>query len=309
MIYLILTVLGALSVFLLKSHWTERQRIVFIVSMLLGGVVLSVLSEWVFFPDDVISKGEGDDLPSWLEPMMYFVTLAGMGGKLAIDSIDSGKGFTYLVQKEFLVKPIIISPIVFAILYGAVGSAVPVSFLLIFAFQNGFFWQTVLTRDGPSYAPFPLPSISSNGSSPVFIIHGHDLHNLQHLTNLLKEKWDLQPIILAHEPGRGRTIIEKFLDEAQSAIFAIALLTPDDAVTIADTHYAQARPNVTFELGWFYGRLGRERVCILFQEGTKIHSDLDGISRIEFEKSVNEESVILGIARDLAAAGVIERRN
>jgi hypothetical protein len=46
--------------------------------------------------------------------------------------------------------------------------------------------------------------------------------------------------------------------------------------------YAQARPNVIFELGWFYGSLGHSRVCILFKNGTQIHSDLGGISRVQF---------------------------
>ena len=47
------------------------------------------------------------------------------------------------------------------------------------------------------------------------------------------------------------------------------------------------------ELGWFYGRLGRERVCILFKKGTRIHSDLDGINRIPFGRSMTEVAIEL----------------
>ena len=62
-------------------------------------------------------------------------------------------------------------------------------------------------------------------------------------------------------------------------------------------------PNVIFEMGWFYGRLGRKRISILFKRGTKIHSDLEGVSKIEFIESVEET---LGrIERELQAAGLV----
>jgi len=67
------------------------------------------------------------------------------------------------------------------------------------------------------------------------------------------------------------------------------LLSPDDVIKSTKGDYSQARPNVIFELGWFYGRLGRDKVCILFKEGTEIHSDLHGVSRIQFRSSVSEK--------------------
>lgn len=63
-------------------------------------------------------------------------------------------------------------------------------------------------------------------------------------------------------------------------------------------------PNVTFELGWFYGRLGRSKVCILSRKGTKIHSDLDGINRIDFTESVEER--IGEIERELKEARLVK---
>ena len=70
-----------------------------------------------------------------------------------------------------------------------------------------------------------------------------------------------------------------------------ALFTKDDWVRKGKTTYLQARPNVMFELGWFYGKLGRDHVTILLQKGTKIPSDLDGIYRIEFEGNVLDQAV------------------
>ena len=73
---------------------------------------------------------------------------------------------------------------------------------------------------------------------------------------------------------------------------------------LSSTHgYLQARPNVVFELGWFYGRLGREKVCILNKKGAVIHSDLEGISRIPFDKSILEK--VTEIENELKAANVI----
>lgn len=157
----------------------------------------------------------------------------------------------------------------------------------------------------------------------VLLIHGHDDANLLRLADVLRAR-GLQPIILRQEPAKGRTLIEKFEQVAATCAFAFALMTPDDQVRIdvgkpdvrdyydhpavqmvrqMGQQYAQARPNVTFELGWMYGQLGRDRVCILFKKGTQIHSDLEGIERIEFAESVEE--AVSGIERELKAAGLL----
>lgn len=142
-------------------------------------------------------------------------------------------------------------------------------------------------------------------SNCVFIVHGHDELNLLRTKELLRERWALEPVVLSGQPGKGRTIIEKFEDEARRASFAFVLLTPDDVIQKDESEYSQARPNVIFELGWFYGRLGRDRVCILFKEGTQIHSDLDGLSRIQFKDSVAES--MAEIESELVEAGLLEK--
>jgi predicted nucleotide-binding protein len=138
----------------------------------------------------------------------------------------------------------------------------------------------------------------------VFVIHGHDEGNVRLLDELLRERWGLSATILRDQPGLGRTIIEKFEDEAARASYAIALLTPDDVVETSDGGYEQPRPNVVFELGWFFGRLGRSRVCILFKEGTRLHSDLDGISRVQFPERVDQ--AVPGLEKELRAAGFVD---
>lgn len=143
----------------------------------------------------------------------------------------------------------------------------------------------------PDAGRAPLGGGPGPDANTVFIIHGHDEANLLRLEKHLGKRWNLTPIVMRGEAGKGRTLIEKFEQEAAPAGFAIALLTPDDLVKAGDTEYGQPRPNVVFELGWFCGRLGRSNVCILMRKGTRIHSDLEGISRIEFTDSVEEKVI------------------
>lgn len=140
-------------------------------------------------------------------------------------------------------------------------------------------------------------------SNEVFIIHGHDMEALREIEILLDARWGLKIIILSDMPGKGRTLIEKFEEEAKKASYAFAILTPDDVIQLPTHEYLQARPNVIFELGWFYGRLGHEKVCILNKKGAVIHSDLAGISRIEFDKSISEK--VPEIEDELKAANLI----
>jgi predicted nucleotide-binding protein len=138
------------------------------------------------------------------------------------------------------------------------------------------------------------------GTSKVFIVHGHDGENALRLERLLKGRWNLIPIVLADQPSKGRTIIEKFEDEAADCAFAVILYTPDDFIEKLGTSYHQARPNVLFEIGWFYGRLGRERVCLVCKHGTNIPSDLSGVGRVEFSHQIEE--CALALEAELRAA-------
>jgi predicted nucleotide-binding protein len=107
---------------------------------------------------------------------------------------------------------------------------------------------------------------------------------------------------LADEAGAGETIIKKFEDAAEDCCYAFALITPDDFIEKEGKSYFQARPNVLFELGWFYGRYGRDRVCIVKQGKTEMPSDLAGILTIDFQTNVSEG--LLNIERELSRVGI-----
>lgn len=143
-------------------------------------------------------------------------------------------------------------------------------------------------------------------SRKVFIIHGHNEAKRRELIELLKNL-SLDPIILSDQPNQGLTIIEKFEKCASECSYAFALFTPDDIVTDSyGKQYFQARPNVIFELGWFYAHLGRTRVCILDQSSEKsvIFSDLQGVMRIQFTNDISEKYI--EIERELKTVGIID---
>jgi predicted nucleotide-binding protein len=136
----------------------------------------------------------------------------------------------------------------------------------------------------------------------VFLVHGHDQAAAQAVARFL-EKLDLQPIILHERANEGRTIIEKFEKNAEVA-FAIVLLTPDDvgaSVENREDLQPRARQNVVFELGYFVGRLGRERVCALKKGDVQIPSDFHGVVYVPMDDA---EGWRLRLAREIKAAGI-----
>lgn len=138
----------------------------------------------------------------------------------------------------------------------------------------------------------------------VFIVHGHDDAAWLSLGVMLKEEFGLESVVLKREASGTRPLIEKFEAEAKNCAFAIALITPDDKVTKGKAVTLQARPNVLFELGWFYGRLGPGRVTII-QKGraTALPSDLAGIVTLVYSANITE--VLVELRQELRATGLI----
>lgn len=151
-----------------------------------------------------------------------------------------------------------------------------------------------------------IDNLNKEEIDAVFLIHGHNEAKKLELRNLLQEKFGLRTIILSEQPNNGDTIIQKFEKVASKCKFAFALFTPDDVVNKGDDIYLQARPNVIFELGWFYAKIGRENVCIIEQENKNfnIFSDINGILTLRFRDSVKE--IFLDIEAQLKSSGVIK---
>ena len=134
----------------------------------------------------------------------------------------------------------------------------------------------------------------------VFVIHGRDNEAKETVARFL-QRLDLTPVILHEQPSLGRTIIEKFEQHAQVG-FAVALLTPDDVGALKNDEKnlkPRARQNVVFELGYFLGRLGRERVCALTKGNVELPSDYDGVVYI----SLDDGGWKMDLIRELKNAG------
>ena len=151
---------------------------------------------------------------------------------------------------------------------------------------------TDIRTSGPDRTEGLVDMISESNEklSKVFIIHGHNEAKWRELASILREL-KVEPIELSEQTLNGRTIIEKFEYYAEMCTFAFAVFTYDDVVHKDNgEEYFQVRPNVIFELGWFYAKLGREKVMIIEEENAKsnIFSDLAGIYRYKFHRDISE---------------------
>lgn len=111
----------------------------------------------------------------------------------------------------------------------------------------------------------------------IFIVHGHDGELKQSVARIV-EKQDLEAIILSEQANKGRTIIEKFEDYSDVG-GAICLFTADDIgrAKKETSDNTRARQNVVLETGYFMGKLGRDHVVILADDGIEMPSDLSGV--------------------------------
>jgi predicted nucleotide-binding protein len=142
------------------------------------------------------------------------------------------------------------------------------------------------------------PQAVSASSRKVFVVHGHDEFARESVARFL-ERIGFEAIILDEQANRNRTVIEKV--EAHGDVgFAVVLLTPDDeGCTKGDTLRPRARQNVILELGYFVGRLGRERVSVLRRGEVEIPSDFGGVVYEPFDPSGGWKSKL---AKELEAA-------
>ncbi|HZO71031.1 MAG TPA: TIR domain-containing protein [Ktedonobacteraceae bacterium] len=79
-------------------------------------------------------------------------------------------------------------------------------------------------------------------------------------------------------------IIESLEQAVSNSDFAIAIAQPDDLISSRGQIGLVPRDNVNFELGFFIGRLGRERTFLLepIGEEVKLPSDLTGLITIRY---------------------------
>jgi len=141
-------------------------------------------------------------------------------------------------------------------------------------------------------------------SKKVFIVHGHDNEMKETVARVLT-KLGLEPVILHEQPDKNRTVIEKFIANSDVG-FAVVLLSGDDIAYSKSGKPEQARPrarqNVIAELGFFVGKLGREKVLPLYRKADNFEhpSDFAGVLYKEFDEPGHWR---FELVKELQAAG------
>lgn len=160
----------------------------------------------------------------------------------------------------------------------------------------------LLKSEVPDQVISKIANVNTNEilSNDIFIVHGHNNEVKINVARTL-DKLGLNPIILHEQANAGKTIIEKF-EEHSNVGFAVVLLTDDDlGKSIKDEDLKQrARQNVILELGYFIGKLGRNKVCPLYMKGVELPSDLYGLLYIEIDST---EHWKIKLAKELKAVG------
>lgn len=160
--------------------------------------------------------------------------------------------------------------------------------------------EEVAERDDPISLRIADRGAPTPDLTKVFIVHGHDSEAKSVIARFV-EKLGIEAVILHEQPNKGRTIISKFREEAADTGFAVVLMTPDDLGKAKDAAELRprARQNVVFELGFFIGALGPDRVVALVKGGIERPSDFDGVVYISLDNSNWQ----MELARELKAAG------
>ena len=139
---------------------------------------------------------------------------------------------------------------------------------------------------------------------PIFVVHGRDDAHKYELMRLLDRTVEPEAIVLHEQVDRGATILEKFERHAQTASFAVVLLTGDDEGHLRGGDSLlkpRGRQNVILELGVFMGLLGRSRVVVLKDADVEEPSDITGLMYIPLDTAGAWRHRLL---KELEAAGI-----
>jgi predicted nucleotide-binding protein len=157
-----------------------------------------------------------------------------------------------------------------------------------------------------SAAPMAAETASGLDLSKIFVVHGHDGAPKAEVARFI-ERLGFEAIVLHERANKGRALITKFREEAAGVGFAVVLMTPDDLGKAKDDSESRyrARQNVVFELGFFIGKLGPERVTALVKGDIEIPSDFEGVVYI----SLDREDWQTRLGSELQEAGYEVDRN
>src|SRR5262249_13756301 len=114
---------------------------------------------------------------------------------------------------------------------------------------------------------------------------------LQAIARGLSEVADVEPWTTTFNPGRST--LDRLVELSQEVDFAAFVFAPDDWTTTDASPAGQASPrdNVVFEAGLFGGALGIRRTFILHAHGSKLPSDLVGLTSVRYDPATSPAEV------------------
>jgi hypothetical protein len=114
---------------------------------------------------------------------------------------------------------------------------------------------------------------------------------LEAITLGLKDVADVEPWTTTFNPGRNT--LDRLVELSQEVDFAAFVFAQDDWTTTdaAPSGEAAPRDNVVFEAGLFGGALGIRRTFILHADGSKLPTDLLGLTSVRYDPAAGDDEV------------------
>ena len=112
---------------------------------------------------------------------------------------------------------------------------------------------------------------------------GKQAELLEAITRGLQDTAEVEPWTTAFNPGRNT--LDRLVELSQEVDFAAFVFAQDDWTTTDAAQDVQASPrdNVVFEAGLFGGALGIRRTFILHAKGSKLPTDLLGLTSVRYD--------------------------
>jgi predicted nucleotide-binding protein len=150
------------------------------------------------------------------------------------------------------------------------------------------------------------PAVEDDSAPPlnsgIFVVHG-ELQTAVNTIQSFMEDLGIQLQQMPAAPEKGKGLVTS-LEKNPDASFALVLLNHDDAVALkrsAADASAGVRSGIVFQLGYFVGRLGLKRVCVLYTGGAETFVSDHGIQFLPMD---NGNGWQLLLARHLKRAGI-----
>ena len=120
---------------------------------------------------------------------------------------------------------------------------------------------------------------------------GKQANLLEAITRGLEDVADVEPWTTTFNPGRST--LDRLVELSQEVDFAAFVFAQDDwtATDASESGEASPRDNVVFEAGLFGGALGIRRTFILHANGSKLPTDLLGLTAVRYDPAAGSEEV------------------